>query len=248
MILVSLFVGVICFIIGLLLLKATWQQLLVGGIGFVLLVGSAALMIGNDTNHWGMHKVTYEKKENISSLVTDKRMPLLVYEPIRKSDSEKVYIYRHLNSTKDMHTQASLKTKNRVEQRGTKATLKTTTTYWKMNAGFWKFWFARVTSQRRFSSRENKFTISNNWHILSRNQAEWLSKTATAKEKAGRSEIKTVITQNVEKAVRADPTMSKKDQQVLEQRVKSQVEAQAKQKATAELQQLVTEAKQQSVH
>ncbi|WPC16626.1 hypothetical protein N6G94_05340 [Pediococcus inopinatus] len=105
--------------------------------------------------------------------------------------------------------------------------------------------FSSVTSQRRFSSRKNKVTVPNNWHILSRSQAEWPSKTATAK-KNGKSEIKTAITQNVEKAVKSDPTMSKKSNKYLNERLKPKSKIKRKKKKFRNYDNLLP--KQQSVH
>ncbi|BAP86320.1 hypothetical protein LOOC260_118140 [Paucilactobacillus hokkaidonensis JCM 18461] len=247
MILVSLFVGVICFVIGLTLLKTKRQQWLVGGVGFILLVGSATLMIGNDTANWGMQRISYDKAEKIASVVTDKRMQLVVYQPIRKSNSEKVYIYRHLNAKETVHTQASLKTTNKIERRGSQAKLTTTTKYWQVKDGFWKFCFAGIEPQSRFISRKNTFILPTQWNVLSRHQADWLSKAVATKQKAAKREVKAEVTKKVQQAVVADPQMSKAKQQLLEQEVEKQAETQLKQNETRALQQLMVQAKQQSI-
>ncbi|ANK60425.1 DUF4811 domain-containing protein [Loigolactobacillus backii] len=244
MILISLFIGVICFVTGVLLLKTRAQQWLVGGLGLILLVLSASLMIGNDNAHWGMHQVSQQQTTKIASISPTKQLPLLIYQPIRQSKTEKVYLYRLANQKKALHTQASIKTTNEISYQATKrAKLVVTTKYWRYQNSFWRWCFSGTGAHHELISRQNKFVLPNNWTTISCKQAAWLEKAAKAKQAAAKTQSRQQIALLVEQAKAKQPALTTQQLQQIKATAEKQVEAKVQQQEQQVAQTLLKQAK-----
>ncbi|MFD1671508.1 DUF4811 domain-containing protein [Agrilactobacillus yilanensis] len=182
MILIILFIGLIAFIVGLLFLDTPKSQWTVGGLGLLVLSTAALLMIGNDNWHWGMHQTTTTTTTKITSVSGQTQLPLLVYQPLKKSTTERVYIYQNRTSQKRQLTQANLKTTNKVlyQSTATQAKLVTTTKKWRYNQGLWRWLFENTGKHHELIARTNTFILPTTWTTLSYAQSQWLKTQVTS--------------------------------------------------------------------
>ncbi|WP_143461403.1 DUF4811 domain-containing protein [Levilactobacillus enshiensis] len=249
MILIALFLGIIIFVGGFLLMPTQHQRLLFGGMGLIVLLASAVLMIGNDNWHWGMHHHSETTTTQIASISPSKQLSVLVYQPIRRSNTESVYVYRQTTSKRQLHTAASLKTTNRVQYRNvTQAKLVTKTTTWRYNNSFWRWLFSWTGTHHDLVGRQNTFVLPKSWITLSTHQAKWLSTAVKQREAAAKIAMTHAVTASVKKAVDANPNLTAKELAQVKQRAVTTVQKKAQQQAAPILNQLITQAKAQPVH
>ncbi|WP_367296192.1 DUF4811 domain-containing protein [Levilactobacillus yonginensis] len=246
MILILLFIGILIFIGGLLLMPTKLTRLITGTIGLLLLSAMATLMIGNDNWHWGMHQTTTTSTVSISSMSPDKRLGLLVYQPIRQSKHERVYVYKDANATQQ-HTMASLKTNNRVVLKTTKqAQLTTKRTYWTYNQ-HWQWLFKGTGSHHELVRRQNTFVLPTSWTTLSSTQAKWLATTIKANEAETKIKLQKQVANSVKAALALQPTMTTHQQQALKKKLTYQAQLVANQHLPQDLAKLVKSAHSQPV-
>ncbi|WP_047999679.1 DUF4811 domain-containing protein [Lactiplantibacillus herbarum] len=249
MILIVLFIGIVIFVCGLLFLETKMQRSIVGSIGFIILIASAALMLGNDNWHWGMHQGSTTKTVKIASVSTSKELSVLVYQPIKKAKTERVYVYTLKGQSKQRHTPASLKTTNRVTYRNVdQASMATKTTTWRYDNSFWKFLFSWTGTHHELVSRQVTFTLPKDWVTLSTSQAKWLATTAAQKEKTAKTAIATAVATEVKTAVAADPTMTTAEIAQVKSKAEAAAEKQAEQQTASTLAALIKQAKQRSIY
>lgn len=249
MILIALFLGIIIFVGGFLLMPTKGQRLTVGSLGLIVLVASATLMIGNDNWHWGMHRHSETTTTNIASISPSKQLNVLVYQPIRKSNTEKIYVYRKATSKRRQHTAASLKTTNCVHyRRVSQAKMITKTTTWRYNNSFWRWLFSWTGTHHELIGHQNTFVLPQSWVTLSTHQAKWLSTAVKQREVAAKATMTQAVTAAVKQKVAADPSLTA--QQVAQIKKQAEVMAQqaAQKQAATVLNQLVKQAKAQPVH
>ncbi|MFC6206867.1 DUF4811 domain-containing protein [Levilactobacillus tongjiangensis] len=246
MILILLFVGIFVFIGGLLLMPTKATRLITGAIGLLLLSTMAILMIGNDNWHWGMHQTTTTSTVNIRSMSPDKRLGLLVYQPIRQSKDERVYVYKDANAAQQ-HTTASLKISNHVSFKSTKqAQLTTKRTYWAYNQ-HWQWLFKWTGSRHKLIRRQNTFVLPETWTTLSSAQAKWLSTAVKTKEAAAKLKLQKQVAVAFKAALAQQPTMTSQQQQALKKKLTDQARLVADQHLTQNLAKLVKGARSQPV-
>jgi len=249
MILIALFLGIIIFVGGFLLMPTKGKRLTIGGLGLIVLVASATLMIGNDNWHWGMHQHSETVTTNIASISPSKQLNVLVYQPVRKSNTEKVYVYRKTTSKRQLHTAASLKTTNRVHYRNvSQAKMVTKTTTWRYNNSFWRWLFSWTGTHHELVGHQNTFVLPNSWTTLSTHQAKWLSAAVKKREAAAKTTMAQAVTAAVKKEVATDPNLTAKQLAQVKQQAEATVKKAAQQQAVTVLNQLIKQAKTQSVH
>ncbi|WP_125685300.1 DUF4811 domain-containing protein [Levilactobacillus fujinensis] len=249
MILIALFLGIIIFVGGFLLMPTKGQRLTIGGLGLIILVASATLMIGNDNWHWGMHHHTETATTSIASISPDKQLNVLIYQPVRKSNTEKVYVYRKATQKQQRHTTASLKTTNSVHYRHVhQAKLITKTTTWRYNSGFWRWLFSWTGTHHELVGHQNTFVLPNSWVTLSTHQAKWLSSAVKKREAAAKTTLTQTVTTTVKKEAAANPSLTAKELAQIKQKTEKSVQKVAQQQAVTILNQLIKQAKMQSVH
>lgn len=247
MILIILSLGLIGFIVGYLAFKKGWQRHLIGDLGLILLVGAAILMIGNDTQHWGMQQTTTAKTTQLKSAVANPYVNLLLYEPVKKAKTEKVYIYRETASKQRQHTAISLKTVNRVRTATVKtAKLTTKTTRWTYQNAFWRWLYADTGSHTTLVKTQNTFTLPKTWVTLSVSQATWLETQAKAENTAAKATVKTTVAAKVKAARAANPNLSATQVATLTKTIEKEATEQAEQQAPALLAKLVKQAQARS--
>jgi len=236
MILLLLMIGLLGFIIGFLAFKQQRQRYLIGGAGLLVLIVSAGLMIGNDTQHWGMRPVTTTTTTKLQSAVNNDYVDLLLYEPIKRAHSEKVYIYQAKDSAKRQHTAAKLTTHVKVNTTtGKTACLTTKTTRWTYSKPSWRWLFMDTGSHTTLIKQQQTFSLPKNWATLSVSQAQWLAKQAKALAATKDQQV----TLKVKQLLAANP-------QLTSAQATHQVEQQLKQAEPQLLAKLIKQAQQRS--
>ena len=236
MILIILMLGLLGFIVGFLALKQRVQRWTVGGTSLLVLVIAASLMIGNDTQHWGMQVVTKTTTTTLQSAVKNDAISLLLYAPIKHATTERVYIYRPMNQTKRQHTAANLTTHVTVRPSKTNtAVLTTKTTRWTYRNAIWRWLFSLTGNHTTLINRRQTFRLPNNWATLSVSQAQWLAKQAQVLKTTEQATMATKIKQ----LRTADPNLNVAQ-------AKAQVEHQLQKQTPSRLAKLIKQAQQQS--
>ncbi|MFC6201144.1 DUF4811 domain-containing protein [Lactiplantibacillus nangangensis] len=249
MILIILSLGLIGFIVGYLAFKKGWQRHLVGDLGLVLLISAAVLMIGNDNNHWGMHQTTTTKTTQLTSAVANPYVKLLLFEPVKKSNTEKVYVYRTTDSKKRQNTAVSLTTHNQATTANvTTAKLTTKTTRWTYDNQFWRWLYADTGTHTTLVKRENTFILPKTWATLSISQAKWLETQAKAENAKAKTALKAAVTAKVTAVKTADPTLSATQLATLTKAVTQAAQKDAKKQAPALIAKLIKQAQARSIH
>lgn len=246
MILILLLLGILLFIGGFLLLPTKRQRFVGGGLGFIVLVGAATLMIGNDNWHWGMHQETTTRTTNIASISPSKQVNLLVYQPIRQAKKERVYVYRLTNQKKQRHTAASVTAYNQINYRDvSQAKLQTKTMRWHYNNALWRGLFSWTGQHQTLVKRQNTFILPHSWTTLSVRQAKWLSQTVAKQEAAVKAKTTKAVTAAVMAAKEAQPDLTQQQLKQIQQKATRTAQQQATQQAANGLARLLKQAQQQ---
>jgi len=246
MILILLLLGILLFLGGFLLLPTKRQRFVGGGLGFIVLVGAATLMIGNDNRHWGMHQETTTRTANIASISPSKQVNLLIYQPIRQAKKERVYVYRLSNQQKRRHTTANVKTHNQIHYRDvSQATLQTKTTRWHYNNTLWRWLFSWTGQHQTLVKRQNTFILPHSWTTLSVRQAKWLSQTVAEQEATVKAKTTKTVTAAVTAAKEAQPNLTQQQLKQIQQKATRTAQQQATQQAANGLSRLLKQAQQQ---
>jgi len=246
MILILLFLGILLFIGGFLLLPTKRQRFVGGGLGFIVLVGAATLMIGNDNWHWGMHPETVTRTATIASISPAKQVDLLIYQPIRQAQKERVYIYRLPDQKKQRHTAANVKTQNQVAYRAvTQAKLATETTRWQYNNALWRWLFSWTGHHQVLVKRQNTFILPHSWTTLSVRQAKWLAQAAAKQEATVKAQTSKAVAAAVVAAEEAQPNLTPQQRKLIQQKATRTAQQQATRQAANGLAHLLEQAQQQ---
>ncbi|GEO70782.1 DUF4811 domain-containing protein [Levilactobacillus acidifarinae] len=248
MILIILFIGILLFIGGFLLLPTRLTRILGGGLGLLILLGAAGLMLGNDNYHWGMRRATTEHTSAITSIAPNKQLNVLVYQPLKESKNERVYVYRSTATNRQQTTTADLKTTNRVViGQTTTAQLTTKTTSWQYRSGFWRTLFAHTGKHHEAIRQQNTFDLPQNWVTLSTRQAKWLEAAAKEQEKAAKKAEQQAVTKIVKQQLAAMTNPTAAQRQQVTAKAQKAVTQELQKQAPTRVAQLVKQAKQQPV-
>ena len=190
----------------------------------VRVICSVALMVMNDREHFGMHKITETTTQEIYSVSPSKQMSMLLYKSIGTADKDRVYIYNKTTSQKKpSHTETD-KTTNKVKTtKKSTARLVKSTTRWTYKNNTYKFWFGIAGNNREVSKRVNTFYVPNNWITLSTEQAAKLQKNVKKNqaqmkadaEKYVKAKVTATVKSTMAAALKKNPTMSASDQKKL---------------------------------
>ena len=246
MILVILFVGIALFIGGFLMLPNRISRFLGGGLGLLITLGAAVLLLGNDNHHWGMRQVTTTRTTPVTSIAATKQLKVLVYQPLKQSKQEQVYVYKTPKTDRQQTTAASLKTTNRVViGQTTTARLVTKTTSWQYRSGFWQTLFAHTGKHHELIAQKNTFDLPRDWVTLSARQAKWLKVAAKEQEKAARQAETRAVQKIVAQQLAATPTVTATQKKQITAKAKQAVAKEMQKQAPTRVAQLVKLAKQQ---
>lgn len=234
MIIFSVILWTILLFVFMVSVNKTALRYLLSGLSAILLVASIFLMVQNDRDHFGMHKVTTTKTQQLVSVSPSKQMSMLLYQTVGTSGKEKVYIYKtDKNQKKPKTTNPDpTTTSNKVVKVNGESKLITKTTRWEYRSGTYKFWFGISGNAHKLVKRSHTFKVNKNWLVLSSAQAKKLQKLAKANQAKMKTEAKTYVTAQVKKAVTAamtkNPSLSAAEQ--------AKITKQATEQATAAFQ------------
>lgn len=197
-----------------------------------LLGVSLLFVVLNDSNHFGMKKVTTTTTTDLISVSPSKQLKMLLYQDVGTSDKDHVYIYKKHNSQKKSTTTNPdpTITTNKVKITSKIPQVVTKTVRWEYKSNGYKFWFAIAGNGHKLIRHHNTFEINKDWLTLSTAQAKKLQKlakqqnSASAKKEAETS-VKATVTKSITAAMKKDPKMSASEQKTLT--------AEATKKATA---------------
>lgn len=239
MILWILIIGTVLLFLSFMLLNNSWVRTLLNTIFLIIVLGSIYLIQVNDTNHFGMKKITTESTQVIYSASPSKQLNLLLHQDIGKSSKHNVYIYKTSAKSKATHTKADYDVHNKVVKTSANvAQLKTSRTEWVYKSGFYSTLFANQNNHT-LVHQTNTFSMPSVWYNLTTNQAKELGKQAkamqhpSAKQKAA---MQAGIQTQVAAAMKKDPTMSKTQQNALIKQITAKYQQQAMAKLIQQIQ------------
>lgn len=253
MIIFLLIISALALFISMTLIPKAAVRIICSVISAVVVVTSVVLMVMNDREYFGMHKITETTTQEIYSVSPSKQMKMLLYKSIGTADKERVYVYNKTTSQKKpSHTETD-KTTNRVKST-TKdsARLVKKTTRWVYDNDTYKFWFGIAGNNREVSKRINTFYVPKDWLTLSTTQATKLGKLVKQNQaqmkKDATKYVKAKVTATVKAtltaAMKKNPTMSVTEQKKLTETTTKKASAQfAAQYQAQAMQKLIEEAK-----
>ncbi len=153
MIIFLLIIAVIATFLSMTLISKTAVRVICSVISAIVVIASVALMVMNDREHFGMHKITETTTQEIYSVSPSKQMSMLLYKSIGTADKDRVYIYNKTTSQKKpSHTETD-KTTNKVKTtKKSTARLVKSTTRWTYKDNTYKFWFGIAGNNLKFQN------------------------------------------------------------------------------------------------
>lgn len=228
MILVLLVISTIALFLTFVYMKSSTTRLVLTAIFGVALVGSLVAIVANDSQHFGMEKVTTTKTTTLASAGSSKAMDLLLYQSVGTADKHRVYIYKQTASQKKVsHTAASVKTSNQVKKTTGATKLVTKTTRWTYRSNAMKFWFGIADNNHELVKRQNTFYVKKTWIVLSTTQAKKLSQLVKQQQATLKSRAKVYVANEVKVAMTKNPNMTKAQLAKLEKAAAAKYQDQA---------------------
>ena len=130
MIIFLLILAVIATFVSMTLIPKPVVRYICTAISAIVVVGSVALLVMNDREHFGMKKITETTTQTVYSVSPSKQMPMLLYKNIGTDGKERVYVYKRMR-TKENFPHRIGKTTNRVKTTNDdQARLEKKTTRW----------------------------------------------------------------------------------------------------------------------
>lgn len=164
----------------------------------VLFIGMIALLVANDTYHYGLKKVTQTDTETLvtSAPTAKKGTPdVLLYKALGDG-TEKIYLYRtNLSQKKPQPTPLEHATVHVDATETSSATLVKQITRWQYTNAWMHTLFAMSGENGDIAHRTYTFQIPTTWLQLSTTQASQLSK--LLKQPATQQTLKTAVTKKV---------------------------------------------------
>ncbi|BDR58061.1 DUF4811 domain-containing protein [Xylocopilactobacillus apicola] len=180
----------------------------------VLLVGIVALIIANNSYHFGMQKQVEKTTTSVQSALPQQKIPFLLYEPLGNAGKEQVYLY-HSGSSKLKHTSTD-QTTNRVVRRAGKPELVSEKTVWRYQNNFSRLMFGVAGNDGTRIKTRNTFYLPKNWVVMSSKDAKKLAKPAI------QAKLRQNVQGKLQEALRNQPQLTKSEQQALMLQYQSQ--------------------------
>ncbi|MFC6294338.1 DUF4811 domain-containing protein [Lactiplantibacillus daoliensis] len=230
MIIALLIISAIALFLTFIYMPASWLKYGLSVLFAISLVSSLVLVVMNDSQHFGMKKVTTTKTVTLKSAGSS-QLDMLLYQSVGTSDQHRVYIYKTAaNQKKAITTAANVKTSNQVKTTTGSTKLVTKTTRWTYKSGTAKLWFGIADNDKQLIKRTNTFYVQKTWAVLSTSQAKQLSKLAKQQSATLKVQAKTYVQNAVKAAMIKNPTMSATQLAQLEKQAAAQYQATAMQK------------------
>lgn len=232
MIIATLIIGVIGLYLSFIMMKNGLLRGLLVAVFGVVMIGSLYLVNANDSNHFGMEKVTTTKTQTIYTASPSKALPMLLKQDVGTSGKRQVYIYKLSAKGKTTHTKADYLITNKV-QTGTKATLKTVRTEWVYKNNFYQSFFSNQNNHKLIR-QTNTLTVPKDWLQLTTTQAKALAKKLKAAQNptaAQKAKMQAAVQQAVIAAKTANPNLTAAQQKQVIAQTQAKLQQQAIQAA-----------------
>ncbi|GAB5054265.1 DUF4811 domain-containing protein [Pediococcus parvulus] len=246
MIIVAVVVLAIALFISMVSISKPFIRWTVSIVLAALLGLSLVLIVLNDSDHFGMEKVTTTKTTDLISVSPSKQLKMLLYQDVGTSSKNRVYIYKENASQKKPITTNPdpSKTSNKVKVISGTPRVVTKTTRWVYKSSGYKLWFGIAGNDHKLVKHRNALEINKDWLTLSSAQAKKLQKLVKQNSANMKKEAKAYVTAAVKKAVTAamkkDPTMSAAKQKALTTEATKKATAAYQKQAMAKIVQEVT--------
>jgi len=230
MIIALLIISAIALFLTFIYMPASWLKYGLSVLFAISLVSSLVLIVMNDSQHFGLKKVTTTKTVTLKSAGSS-QLDMLLYQSVGTSDQHRVYIYKTTaDQKKASTTAANVKTANQVKTTTGSTKLVTKTTRWTYKSGAAKLWFGIADNDKQLIKRTNTFYVQKTWAVLSMSQAKQLSKLAKQQSTTLKVQAKAYVQNAVKAAMIKNPTMSATQLAQLEKQAAAQYQATAMQK------------------
>ncbi|EOT45559.1 MULTISPECIES: DUF4811 domain-containing protein [Enterococcus] len=237
MILVILVISALLFAGSFIFAKSVIQNIIATILG-VIFIGSLVLVTLNYSNHFGMEKVTVETKNSgqpLYSSINSDGVDVLMYQPLGDG-SEKVYLY---NTKKDQKEPAKTGTDhvtNTVKKaEDDQAKLVQNKTYWEYKSDWARLLFGIADNDHELVEEHNTFYLPETWTELTVDQAKAFGELMTKQKDQLAKDGKTYVTEQVMAAMKKNPKLSAAEQKAVTEKATAEFQAQAIQKALAEV-------------
>ena len=235
MILVVLVLCTIALFLTFVYMRSSALRLVLTAIFTLGLIASLVLVVENDSQHYGMTKVTTTKTTTLKSASSSSSMDMLLYQSVGTADKHRVYIYKQTSNQKKVsHTAANIKVANHVKTTTGATKLVTKSTRWEYKNSTAKFWFGIADNDHKLIKRTNTFYVKKNWVVLSTTQAKALSKLAKQQATTLKARAKVYVQNKVQAAMVKNPSMSKAQLAKLEKQAAAEYQASAMKSMIAE--------------
>lgn len=229
MIIALVIISAIVLFLTFIYMKGSWVKYGLTAFFALSLVTSLVLIVLNDSQHFGMAKVTTTKTVPLKSAASG-QLDMLLYQSIGTADKNRVYIYKTMTDQKKASTtSASLKTTNHVKSTTGSTKLVTKTTRWTYKSGTAKLWFGIADNNKQLIKRTNTFYVQKSWAVLSTVQAKQLSALAKQQATTLKAQAKTYVQNAVKAAMVKNPSMTQTQLAQLEKQAAAKYQATAMQ-------------------
>lgn len=237
MILVILVISALLFAGSFIFAKSAIQNTIAVVLGLVF-IASLTLITLNYSQHFGMEKVTVttkDKGQTLYSSINSKGVNVLMYQPLGDG-TEKVYLY---NTKQDQKTPAKTGTDHVVNEvkkaSDDQATLVQSKTYWEYQSDWSRLLFGIADNDHELTEEHNTFYLPETWTELTVDQAKAFGELMTKQQDQLKKDGKTYVTEQVMAAMKKNPALSAAEQKALTEKATDEFQAQAIQKALAEV-------------
>ncbi|WP_203619432.1 DUF4811 domain-containing protein [Apilactobacillus nanyangensis] len=218
----------------------------------VLFILSTFFITINFHDHYGMHKVSYEKTSKLAP-VGSNDLPFIIAQAPGTSGKDKVVVYRSDDKATKPTTTSTDKVENKIITiNSNKAKLVTKTVKYEYNSSANRLWFRLAQKPTRVKT-VNYFYIPKSWMVLNKNQVNELKKMQSSLKpsKEQQAQMKMAAEQYVQAKVKAammkNPKMTSAQQKSLVKKATTEftkkTQAEAIQKMMPEIKQKLSQVK-----
>ncbi|MGM0214268.1 DUF4811 domain-containing protein [Enterococcus sp. AZ109] len=215
MIFIITILSVLAFTVTNIFAKKRWQTGLSILFAAIFLV-SLGFITANDHYHYGMKKVTVTTVKPLVSSADGQQGNLLLYQPLGNG-TEKVYLYKTKQEQKKPTATGTDLVANHLKTGQEKAQLIEKKTYWTYKNDTAKRWFNLTSKDHELIKEDNTFEVSDDWFVLTTEQAKKLAKLAAENQAALAEQAKAFVQEKVAQAMMQNPSLDQAAQQQIAQ-------------------------------
>ncbi|MBO1306343.1 DUF4811 domain-containing protein [Enterococcus sp. 669A] len=233
MIFVVTILSVLAFALTNIFAKKHWQTGLSVLFAAIFLV-SLGFITANDHYHYGMKKVTETTVKPLVSSADGQQGNMLLYQPLGNG-TEKVYLYKTTKDQKKPKATGTDLVANHLKTNQKKAQLIEKITYWTYKNDTAKRWFNLTSKDHELVKEDNTFEVSDDWFVLTTDQAKKLAKLAADNQSAMAEQAKAFVQEKVGQAMTQNPSLDQAAQQQIAKQATADYQKEAMTKLIAEV-------------